>query len=75
MKDQTYRVPMTRPDTAHAMSHCNPSMAARARHRPLMDSENDSIALPERHYFCARRVATTLLSHDEFSATEISAWI
>src|SRR5262245_31908070 len=57
------------------MPHGRAVIAARALHRPLIDGEDDGVALLERHDLAARLHARPLLDQHEFATRELAAWL
>ena len=67
------RVPLSRPQPAHAVAHVHAVGAARALDRPMVHREDDGVALPQRHHLGPRLQARALLGEDELAAGEIRA--
>src|SRR5262249_28591059 len=71
VKNDAKRMPVTRAQAAHPVSHIDPIGAAAAAHRPMVHGKNDALALPQRNHFGARLHARALLGQHELPGGEI----
>src|SRR3569623_1039874 len=71
VEDDAERVPQPRAHAADAMAQVDAIIALRAFDRPVMNREDDGIALPERHDFGAALHARPLLGQHKLDAGEV----
>src|SRR3569623_1741446 len=69
--EDAVRVPQPRAHAADAMAQVDAIIALRAFDRPVMNREDDGIALPERHDFGAALHARPLLGQHKLDAGEV----
>ena len=66
---------VSRPDAADAVPQVDAIRAARTLNGPVMNCENNGVALTERHDHRPALHARTLLRHDELSSSEVRAGV
>ena len=66
---------VSRPDAADAVPQVDAIRAARTLNGPIMNCENDGVALAERHDHRPALHARTLLRHNELSSGEVRTGI
>src|SRR5580692_7603943 len=69
------RVTATREDAADAVPQVHAIHTARALHRPVVNRENNAVALTERHDHRPALHTRALLRHDELAAGEVHAGV
>src|SRR5580693_913554 len=73
MENDAYRVTAPREDAANAVPQVHAIRTARALHGPVVNRENNSVALMERYDHRSALHARALLRHDELAAGEVRA--
>jgi hypothetical protein len=73
MENNANRIAVARTQATDAMTHIDAIDSPRAPYRPMMDSEYDSITLPERNDFRSRLHARPLFRQHEFASGKIAA--
>ena len=71
MKNDAERIALAGVQAADAMAHCDPVGAAAAVDGPVMDRENNCLALPQGHDFTSRLRARPLFEEKELPAREV----
>src|ERR1700746_1909737 len=71
VEDDPDGVTHARADAAHTVAEVHAIVALRTPHRPVVDSEGHSIALPERHDLGAALHARPLFGQDELATCEV----
>src|SRR5258708_39560495 len=66
---------VSRPDAADAVPQVNAIRATRTVNRPVMNCENNGVALTERHDHRPALHARTLLRHDKLPSGEVRAGV
>src|SRR6185312_304723 len=73
MEDNAESQPLAGAQTADAVTHGGAGCAARAWNRPMIDREDDGVALRQRHHLRPRLHARPLLGQHELAAGEVLA--
>ena len=71
VKDDAERVALSAAQAAHAMAHVDAVDAAGTSDGPVMDGENDRVALGERYYLDPRLHARPLFGEHKLAAGEV----
>src|ERR1700679_1091608 len=69
------RMTAPREDAADAVPQIHAIRTACALHRPVVNRENNSVALTQRHDYRSALHARALLRHDELAAGEVRAGV
>ena len=72
MENDANRIPVSPTDATDAVPEIDPIRAARTPHGPMVDRENDAVALSKRYYNRPRLHTRALFGEHEFSTREIS---
>ena len=75
MENDADGMTVPRSDAADAVPQVHAIHTARALHGPVVNRENNAIALTERHDHRPDLHARALLRHDEFAASEVLAGV
>lgn len=74
MKNDAERVPMAGANSAHAVTQVDAVVALRSLHRPIMDGEQNRIALPQGNYLDPALHPRPLFGQNELAAGKIPVW-